>query len=83
MSDTINGDSFRPGRSSAPRRTGLGAVLIETTTPIETATEQGNSAWWYIGPDDPGRELEILAVELIEPAPRLFFIHVMPTKRRR
>jgi hypothetical protein len=41
---------------------------MTTTTPITTTTEHGNDAWQYLGPDERGRELAVIAVE-ITPAP--------------
>ncbi len=57
--------------------------VLETATPVGTLTAQGNPAWWYVGRDERGRELEILAVEVLEPEPLLLVIHVMPTALRR
>jgi hypothetical protein len=68
----------RIGRSSARH-------IMATATPAETHTAQGNAAWMYIGHDERGRELEVIAVE-IEPAGGhdgfLLVIHVMPTRLR-
>ena len=47
-------------------------------------TASGADAWRWIGPDERGRELEVLAVE-IEPEHAeayLLVIHVMPTQLR-
>ncbi len=47
-------------------------------------TASGAEAWCWIGPDERGRELEVLAIE-IEPEdaePYLLVIHVMPTQLR-
>ena len=68
----------RIGRASARH-------VMATATPNATNTDAGSAAWQYIGPDERGRELEIIAVE-IEPADEpayLLVIHVMPTSLRR
>jgi hypothetical protein len=57
---------------------------MATVTPVAAATEQGDSAWQYIGPDERGRELEVVAVEGAgQGEAELFVIHVMPTSLRR
>lgn len=53
--------------------------------PTRTTTVGGAHAWFWIGPDERGRELEIIAVE-IDPDDGdsyLLVIHVMPTGLRR
>lgn len=53
--------------------------------PSLTATDQGNPAWLYVGVDERGRELEIVAVEIRGNADHdavLLVIHVMPTQLR-
>jgi hypothetical protein len=48
-------------------------------------TQSARRHWLYVGPDDRGRELEIIALE-VQPAdaaqPYLLVIHVMPTQLR-
>jgi len=55
-------------------------------TPTGVVTEQDNPAWRYVGRDERGRELEIVAVEL-DDTPEgdavLLVIPVMPTRLRR
>jgi len=56
------------------------------SAPTATTTTQGNPAWRYVGRDERGRELEIVAVELegVEQSPAvLLVIHAMPTRLRR
>ncbi|MCU1655611.1 MAG: hypothetical protein JWO57_267 [Pseudonocardiales bacterium] len=68
----------RIGRASARH-------VMASTIPIEVTTDHGDAAWLYVGLDERGRELEIIAVE-IEPddgPPYLLVIHVMPTSLRR
>ena len=46
-------------------------------------TSSGADAWLYIGPDERGRELEIVALEVADAGqPYLLVIHVMPTQLR-
>jgi hypothetical protein len=54
---------------------------MDRTEPTRTTTVGGANAWFWIGADERGRELEIIAVE-IDPgddADYLLVIHVMPT----
>ena len=54
--------------------------VMATVQPINTATSSGNQALLWVGPDDRGVELEMVAVVL----PYLYLvIHVMPTALRR
>lgn len=70
--------------TQAARRHRIGRAhalfVIDQTTPVATATAQGSSAFPWVGPDDRGIELEIVAVIL----PDLqLIIHVMPTALRK
>lgn len=58
--------------------------VMTTTDPARTSTLGGASGWQWIGPDDRGRELEIIAIEITAPGqePYLLVIHVMPTQLR-
>jgi hypothetical protein len=60
--------------------------VMSTVIPAGMVTTQGNQAWIYIGADERGRELEVIAVE-IEPRqgqpPYLLVIHAMPTSLRK
>jgi hypothetical protein len=60
--------------------------VMSTVIPAGTVTTQGNQAWIYLGADERGRELEVIAVE-IEPQPGqrpyLLVIHAMPTSLRK
>lgn len=53
-------------------------------TAAGTTTNQGTPGWRYVGPDERGRELEVIAVEITSPAGEavLLVIHVMPTHLR-
>ena len=68
----------RIGRASARH-------VLATTDPAPVTTSSGANAWLYVGPDERGRELEIIALE-VRPAdaaqPYLLVIHVMPTQLR-
>jgi hypothetical protein len=68
----------RIGRASARH-------VLATTAPTPVSTSSGANAWLYIGPDERGRELEIIALE-VQPTdavqPYLLVIHVMPTQLR-
>lgn len=58
---------------------------MASVAPTLVVTTQGNPAWFYLGPDDRGRELEIIAVDVPADAGRpaaLLVIHVMPTHLR-
>jgi hypothetical protein len=49
-------------------------------------TAQGSPAWGYIGSDERGRELEVIAVEIGQGEGRdsiLLVIHAMPTSLRK
>jgi len=53
---------------------------MATVQPINTTTGSGSQALLWVGPDDRGVELEIVAVVL----PELYLvIHAMPTALRR
>lgn len=54
--------------------------VMSTAIPTQTKTSSGNEALLWIGPDDRGVELEIVAAVL----PDLYLVvHVMPTGLRR
>jgi len=59
--------------------------MLATTYPTPVSTSSGANAWLYIGPDERGRELEIIALE-VQPTdaaqPYLLVIHDMPTQLR-
>jgi hypothetical protein len=60
--------------------------VMSTVIPAGTVTTQGNQAWIYIGADERGRELEVIAVEIGQQPgqrPYLLVIHVMPTGLRK
>ncbi|MGJ3507766.1 hypothetical protein [Enemella sp. A6] len=64
----------RVGRASARH-------AMANTIPEPITTSRGDQGWLYIGADERGRELEIIAVELADGD--LLVVHVMPTAHRR
>jgi hypothetical protein len=50
--------------------------VMATQEPEEIVTTQGERGWKYVGPDDRGLELEVIAVEL---GGDLLVIHAMPS----
>lgn len=70
--------------AQASRRHRIGRAharhVMATVQPINTTTGSGSQALLWVGPDDRGVELEIVAVVL----PELYLvIHAMPTALRR
>lgn len=59
--------------------------VIATVEPAHTSTLGGVDAWIWIGFDERGRELEIIAIDVGPPndQPYRLVIHVMPTQLRR
>ena len=60
--------------------------VMSTVIPAGIVTTQGSQAWIYIGADERGRELEVIAVEIGQQPgqrPYLLVIHVMPTGLRK
>jgi excisionase family DNA binding protein len=74
---THSARKHRIGRTSARH-------VMDSTEPTPVTTTNGADAWLYVGPDERGRELEIIAVESqpANAAPYLLVIHVMPTQFR-
>jgi hypothetical protein len=57
--------------------------VLATTDPTPVTTSSGAQAWLYVGPDERGRELDVIALEVADAAqPYLLVIHVMPTQLR-
>jgi hypothetical protein len=70
---------YRIGRASV-------RYVMGTMIPAGTATTQGNQAWIYVGADERGRELAVIAVEIGPQRgqrPYLLVIHAMPTSLRK
>lgn len=53
--------------------------VIATVDPAPVTTKRGDVGWLYIGNDDRGLELEVIAVPIPE---GLLVIHAMPTDLR-
>jgi len=69
----------RIGRSSA-------RFVMANTSPAGVTTSKGTPAWRWVGDDERGRRLEVVAVEVErdrDPEPVLLVIHVMPTQYRK
>ncbi len=70
------GEELRIGRASARH-------VLASTDPTPVTASSGAQAWLYVGPDERGRELEVIALEVAGAAqPYLLVIHVMPTQLR-
>ena len=76
--------------TQAARRHRIGRAsvrwMLARTTPISATTASGSPAWRWVGLDERGRELEVVAVEVQgdrDPEPVLLIIHVMPTHFRK
>jgi hypothetical protein len=69
--------------SSRTHRVGRAHVrhVIETVAPAAVTTSGGASDWLYVGTDDRGVELEIIAVEIEGDV--LLVIHAMPRVYKR
>ena len=81
MTEYKGGVAIRAGCAQAPSWSGVGA-LDARTRPIAATMKDGSQAWLWVGLDDRGRELEVIAVEVQGPqdlAPVLLVIHVIPT----
>jgi hypothetical protein len=70
-------------RASRKHRVGRAHVrhVISTVAPVEVRTSDGRAGWLYVGPDDRGVALEVIAAEL--EGDELLVIHVMPRAYRR
>ncbi|MGH8860938.1 MAG: hypothetical protein ACRDVG_06830 [Jatrophihabitantaceae bacterium] len=57
---------------------------MATVVPERVTTSSGADAWRYVGTDERGRELEIIAINVASPTGEqyLLVIHVMPTRLR-
>jgi len=76
--------------TKAARRHRVGRTSVRfvmaRTSPTGVATSHGSPGWLWVGPDERGRELEIVAVEVQgarDPDPVMLVLHVMPTHYRR
>lgn len=76
--------------TKAARRHRIGRASVRWVMaehrPTTTTTRHGEVAWRWIGADERGRELDVIAVEALgeqDLEPVLLVIHAMPTYRRR
>ena len=87
MSDSISPLEIRFTRSARKHRIGRASArhVLASTEPTAVTTSSGADAWLYVGPDERGGELEVIALE-VHPADGgrryLLVIHVMPTQLR-
>ncbi|MHB1639018.1 MAG: hypothetical protein ACYCUD_04150 [Candidatus Dormibacteria bacterium] len=75
-------------KAARRHRVGRASVrfVMARTSPIGVATSHRSPGWLWVGPDERGRELEIVAVEVQgahDPDPVMLVLHVMPTHYRR
>ena len=87
MSDNTYGLEIRFTQSARKHRIGRTSVrhVLAGTRPTPVTATSGADAWLYVGPDERGRELEIIAVEVQsadDGQHYLLVIHVMPTRLR-
>jgi hypothetical protein len=85
VSDNTSGREIRFTQSARRHRIGRASArhVLATTDPTPVTTSSGADAWLYVGPDERGRELEIVALEVADAVqPYLLVIHVMPTQLR-
>lgn len=87
VSDNTYGLEIRFTQSARKHRIGRTSArdVLADTRPTPVTASSGADAWLYVGLDERGRELEIIAVE-VQPADGgqhyLLVIHVMPTRLR-
>ena len=87
MSDNTGGLEVGFTQSARKHRIGRASArhVLASTEPTAVTTSSGAEAWLYVGPDERGRELEVIALE-VHPADGgqsyLLVIHVMPTQLR-
>ena len=85
MSDNSDREEIRFTQSARRHRIGRASArhVLAMTDPTPVTTSSGAQAWLYVGPDERGRELEVIALEVADAAqPYLLVIHVMPTRLR-
>jgi hypothetical protein len=75
-------------QSARRHRIGRSSVrfVMANASPAGTTTSSGSPGWRWVGYDERGRRLEVIAVEVQgdrDPEPVLLVIHVMPTHYRK
>ena len=75
--------------TQAARRHRIGRASVRWVmahnTPTAITTNSGDVAWQWVGLDERGRELEVIAIEVQgeqDAEPVLLVIHVMPNYRK-
>jgi hypothetical protein len=75
--------------TQAARRHRIGRASVRwvmaTNTPTATTTNTGDVAWQWIGSDERGLDLDVIAVEVNgaeDATPFLLVIHVMPNYQK-
>jgi hypothetical protein len=87
VSDNTNPLEIRFTQSARKHRIGRASAryVLAAAEPTAVTTTSGADAWLYVGPDERGRELEVIALA-VHPAdggrPYLLVIHVLPTQLR-
>jgi hypothetical protein len=87
VSDNTGSLEIRFTQSARKHRIGRISArhVLAPAEPTAVTTTGGADAWLYVGPDERGRELEVIALGAY-PAdggrPYLLVIHVMPTHLR-
>ncbi len=66
MSDNSDRGEIRFTQSARRHRIGRASArhVLASTEPTSVTTSSGADAWLYVGPDERGRELEIIALEV-------------------
>lgn len=86
MSDNMDDVPVRWTQAARRHRIGKGSArhAMRSVEPMRITTLGGGDALLWVGTDERGRELEIIAVEVTPPGdePYLLVIHVMPTQLR-
>jgi hypothetical protein len=88
VSDKLAAVEIQFTRAARRHRIGRTSVrfVLARASPTGTTTAHGTPAWRWVGVDERGRELEIVAVEVQgdrDPEPVLLVLHVMPTHYRK
>ena len=86
VSDNTDGVLIRFTQSARRHRIGRASArhVMAAVSPELVTTSRGADAWSYVGSDERGRELEIIAIEVTPPDGEIYLlvIHVMPTRLR-
>lgn len=84
VSEQYEGRPVRWTRGARKHRVGRTSArhVMQSVQHVEVPPQPGeqDARWWWIGPDERGRELEVAALDL--PTGELLVIHVFPTDLR-